>query len=228
VPILRDWELKLDVDQVIRGQGADPEVIRSRSPQIVDLAQNALQEGRSYLRPVVLWEAFLVDSLRHERLILQGDRCLQGPLIAQHMASVSRVVVMLCSIGHLLEEHASHVMTDDLAYGLALDGVGSAATEALANEACHLIEEQAQGEGLNTTTPLSPGMAGWTVKHGQEQIFALLDGETIGVKLNSSGVMTPRKSLSMALGLGHDVGHTGSPCDYCSMRENCRYQDHYA
>lgn len=228
MPILRDWELKLDVDRVIRAQGADPVVIRSRSPQVVHLAQKALQEGGPYLQPAVLWETFPVDSLRHERLLLHGEKFLQGQLIAQHLAGASQVIVMLCTIGHLLEEHASHVMNDDLAYGLALDGVGSAATEALANEACHLFEEQAQGEGLKTTIPLSPGMVGWTVEHGQAQIFALLDGETVGVRLNSSGVMAPRKSLSMALGLGQDVGQLGSTCDYCSMRETCRYQDHYA
>jgi pseudouridine-5'-phosphate glycosidase len=30
MPILKDWDLIIDADQVIRGQGADPAVIRSR------------------------------------------------------------------------------------------------------------------------------------------------------------------------------------------------------
>ena len=101
MPVLRDWELELDVDQVIRGQGADPAVIRSRSPRVVDLAQAALREGRPYLRPVILWEAFMVDSLRHEKLILHGGRSLQGRLIAQHMAGADQVVVLPVSYTHL-------------------------------------------------------------------------------------------------------------------------------
>jgi hypothetical protein len=40
--------------------------------------------------------------------------------------------------------------------------------------------------------------------------------------------MIPRKSLSMVVGLGSDMERSGRACDYCSMQETCRYQDHYA
>jgi hypothetical protein len=80
---------------------------------------------------------------------------------------------------------------------------------------------------METTIPLSPGMIGWSVAEGQSQIFALLDAAEIGVGLTEHGVMIPPKSLSMVLGIGPNMGTAGSTCDYCSMRETCRYQDHY-
>jgi hypothetical protein len=134
---------------------------------------------------------------------------------------------MLCTIGPELEEHASRVMSSEMVRGLALEGAGSAATEALANSACRLFELEAETEGLQASIPLNPGMIGWTVSEGQPQIFSLLEGAQVGISLTPAAVMVPRKSLSMVLGLGPGMTNAGRTCDFCAMRETCRYQDHY-
>ena len=53
--ILREWDLQIDVDGVLRGQGADPAIIRSRSPRLVACAEQALEEGLQYLQPAVAY-----------------------------------------------------------------------------------------------------------------------------------------------------------------------------
>jgi hypothetical protein len=40
--------------------------------------------------------------------------------------------------------------------------------------------------------------------------------------------MVPRKSLTMVMGIGAELQSAGKTCDFCAMRETCRYQDHYA
>jgi hypothetical protein len=117
---------------------------------------------------------------------------------------------------------------DSASYSLALDGVGSAAVEALANAACRYFEEQAAGEGWQTSIPLSPGMIDWPLVEGQPQIFHLLENEPLEVELTNSYIMLPRKSLTMVLGAGPEMTAAGRTCDFCSLREVCRYQDHYA
>ena len=225
--VIADWELKLDEDAVLRGQGADPAAIRQRSPRLVRIAQEALEEGRSLLQPRALYQQYDVGALRHEKITLAGGESLSGPLIAQHLGAARRVIVLVCTIGPALDELISETGNDDMVHALALDGVGSAAVEALANELCHRFELEAAQEGLQTSIPLSPGMLGWTVEQGQPQIFNLVDGNSIGVTLTDQHLMIPRKSLSMVLGFGPDMGHMGRVCDYCAMRETCRYQDHY-
>lgn len=225
--ILTEWKIDLDVDAVLRGQGADPAIIRQRKPVLVEIAAQALDEGTPLLHPHVAHREFGVDGLRHERLALEGGGWLTGPLIARHLGPAQRVIVMVCTIGPELEETIGRAMRSDVARGLALDGLGSAAVEMLANQVCHRFEEQAHAVGLETTIPLSPGMIGWAVDEGQPQIFSLLDTSEIGVTLADSGMMLPRKSLSMALGIGADMGQAGRTCDYCAVRETCRYQSHY-
>ena len=224
---LRNWNLVLDVDHVLMGQGADPKAVGERSRHLVEIAQRALNEGQALLEPLVIYRKLAVQGLEHECLVLAGGATLIGRLIGQHLASAEQVVVILCTIGDALENHVSEIIKTDPSYGLALDGFGSAAVEILATDACNYFGEQAGAEGMDRTIPFNPGMVGWPVEEGQMQIFNIFNDHEIDIKLTSSGMMIPRKSISMVLGLGADLTSTGRACDYCNMRETCSYQDHY-
>ncbi|MEJ2601400.1 MAG: hypothetical protein P8Z00_23945 [Anaerolineales bacterium] len=226
--ILRDWDLGLDVDQVLRGQGADPVVIRKRRPALVQAAEWALKEGLPLLEPVVLTRELNVVALRHERLILKGEAFLAGSLIAQHLAGARRIIAMLCSIGEQLESVSNELFKSDPLYAMALEGVGTAAVEALGTLVCSYFENQAPQEGLHPSIPLSPGMVGWPVDPGQKQVFDLLDAGQIGVHLNANLMIVPRMSMTQVLGFSEQPSFEGRTCDYCNLRETCRYQDHYA
>lgn len=219
------WKLEITADDVLRGQGADPAVIRARSPRLLQVAEQALEEGLSLVEPQVIQERFSVESVRHDRLRLGNGASLVGQGIAQHLAPATEIVVVVCTIGPVLDERSSAVMGQDVVRGLALYGVGSAAVEALGNAVCRRVDTEAAERDVRTTIPLSPGMIGWSVEEGQPQIFQLVDGDRIGVALNPGGVMTPLKSLSMVIGLGRNVADQGRTCDYCAMKETCRHRD---
>jgi hypothetical protein len=232
--ILDKWKIQLTTNDVLRSQGADPETIRLRRPSLVKSANDAISIGTPLLHPRVLYEKYIVKGLIHERLDLSssspsnGKSYLSGQLIAQHLARAQMIIVMVCTIGSELDESISSLFKVDPIIAIALDGVGSAAVEMLAIQACNYFEAQAKNDGLNTSMPLNPGMVGWPVEQGQPQIFTLLNSDEIQVSLTESCMMTPNKSLSMVLGVGENVSAVGSSCDYCSLKGVCKYQNHYA
>lgn len=228
MPVLEDWDISVDIDQILRGQGADPKMVRERSPKIVEAAEWALADGQNLIHPRVLFESYEVEELRHEKLRLRNGSQLSGELITQHLGPASTVVAVLCTIGDELENHANEVSSADLILGLALDGLGSAAVEILANACCSYFEEQAGSLDQSTSIPLSPGMLGWSVEVGQREIFNHFDSSKVDVSLTESMLMIPKKSLTFVLGMGTGILDLGTSCDYCSLRETCRYQDHYA
>jgi hypothetical protein len=228
MPVLENLELHFDADAVMRGQGADPAILRARRPALANLAEQAIQEGLPLVEPSVVYKTFPVQEVRHERLIFAGGEQLSGKLIAHHLAQARQVYVLLCSIGSSLERYADEMWTSSAVYSLALDGVGSAAVEALANSVCRHLEDQATEQGWKSSIPLSPGMMDWTVQEGQPQIFHLLEGEPLEVSLTPSYIMVPRKSLTMVVGVGPDLDVVGRTCDYCNLKDVCRYQAHYA
>ena len=234
MPILRDWKLTFSVDDVLKAQAADPDSIRRRRPGLIASTEKAIELGKALLNPVVLFEKYPVKKFTHERLELvtnasmNGKAHLSGPLIAQHLARSQMVIVMVCTIGTTLDDTVSSLFKVDPVVAVALDGVGSAAVELLAIQACNYFEAEAKEQGLKTSMPLTPGMVGWPVEEGQPQIFTLVDSDLIQVSLTESCMMVPNKSLSMVLGLGRELSATGSSCDYCSLNGICKYQNHYA
>src|SRR4030066_1104663 len=234
MPILDHWELQLTIDQVLRAQGADPEIILARQPNLVKTTQEAITWGQSLLQPTVLYEKYVVSGLTHERLDLvphdsdHGKYRLSVPLIAQNMARANEIMVMLCTIGSGLDDSVSSLFNIDPMLALALDGVGSAAVEMLTIKACNYFEREVKNDGLYTTMPLNPGMVGWPLDIGQQQIFSLLDGEEINVSLPDSWMMVPNKSLSLVMGIGPNVSAYETSCEYCSLKGICKYQNHYA
>ncbi len=222
------WEIPLDVDTVLRCQGADPAVLRKRSPHLVEITERAIAEGIAFLNPSVHQCCRKVLDFNHPVLHIEGGAAIGGELISRHLSSASEIVAVLCTVGPQLEAHAAGVMAQDAAFGLALDGVGSAAVEVLAQSICSDVDQQARAAGYQTTIPLSPGMLGWPLAEGQAQLFALWGEEPLDICLTDSYMMTPNKSLSMLIGIGTEVQQEGKPCDYCSERETCRYKEQHA
>ncbi|MGE5223177.1 MAG: hypothetical protein ACM3PY_12125 [Omnitrophica WOR_2 bacterium] len=227
MPLLTDLDLQIDIDQILRSQAADPAVVRERNPKLVEIAQRALDEGFPLIEPRITYRELKVQSVQHERLRLSGGGMLAGKLIARQLGFAQEVVVMVGTIGELLEKYASAVLPADPSFGLALDALGSVAIENLVVAACSCFGDQAKARDLQATIPLNPGMEGWPVDRGQEQIFSLIDPAEAGVHVTSSGMMIPQKSLSLVIGFGEEVGESGRICDYCGMRNHCRYQETY-
>ena len=209
--------IAVDVDAVLRAQGADPARVRARSPRIVALAERALREGLPLIAPAVIVRRFTVAERSHTALRFLGGGKLSGPLVAAECAPAEEIVVMAVTIGAALERAAALAMPAEPAFALALDGLGTAAVEALANA-------EAAALGANAGTPLSPGMEGWPLDQGQREIFGLLGDGPHPIRLLESGMMEPRKSLSFVIGLGPAMRSGASRCDFCGSRDRCRHR----
>jgi hypothetical protein len=221
--IWQDIKIALDADDVLRGEGADPETARTKRPALLKAVSAALHEGNTQLHPTVISHTVKVVEHRHERILLKGGQELTGPLAAHHLAGAEQIILVVCTIGSQLENMASSWMEKNPVLGLALDGLGNAAVEKVAQQVCARLAERAQAKSLQASTPLSPGEPDWPVEVGLPQIFALLDPSKAGVTLTSGGMMVPKKSVSFVVGVGPNMSQTDS-CDICSLKETCRYR----
>lgn len=227
VPLLSELPLRFDVDGVLRAQGADPAQIRNRHPDLVAVAEQAMAEAGPLLQPTVLYQRHAVINVRHSQLRLAGGARLKGQLLVEHLGAAREVIAVLCTVGGALEARSSAVFADDPVLGLALDGVGVAAVEALTVAAASYFEQEAVAQGYGISLPLSPGMNGWPLEEGQPQLMKLLPTAETDVRLTMGGVLLPGKSLTLLLGVGLDVETKGSICDYCALRARCVYRDRF-
>jgi hypothetical protein len=102
--------------------------------------------------------------------------------------------------------------------------MANAAIDQLVEKLCCDLEKEALSEGLNVSTPISPGSSEWTLEIGQPALFGAIKPNPDIIYLSESFLMLPKKSSSFIVGIGRKVIKHGKTCDQCNARETCRYQ----
>jgi cobalamin-dependent methionine synthase I len=138
---------------------------------------------------------------------------------------VTALGLAVCTVGAAIEDRIESLFKEgEFPLAFMLDSLGSVATECLAEGLHRQVCTERLAQGLKVSPRVSPGYPRWAIEE-QRKIFALLPADAIGIHLNPYAIMTPRKSISFAVGIGPEV-HMGtgqSPCTSCDMR-GCAYR----
>ena len=226
--IVNNIELTLDMEQVLRRQGMTQ---RSKlRPQIMSVLHELLDNiNKSHIiKPAFVYKIHTITDMRQERTHLSGNKSLHSPFLISTLPSAKELAVIVCTIGHELEEKAAHFFQyNEPLRGLLLDGIGSAAVDALSEEACRILAQEAGTRGYQTSSPISPGMFGLPISE-QQHLFELVPAKEIGVCLTSAQIMVPRKSVSMVIGIGPKMATwtKAEVCRHCKLKKNCRHKVH--
>jgi hypothetical protein len=212
---------QVEVDDILRAQGANPEIIRARRPAILEMTEKAIQLGLQKARPMGWIKSVDIQSSRHDRFILADGLVVKGDLLMNQLGGATRIIFAIGTLGMALDQQISASMQEDASFGFTLDTFGSFLAGALS----HQLENQIRSDigtapAQSVSLALSPGLIGWPVDEGQPQIFKVIQPDPKLVHLSASSQMIPRKSISFIIGIGCPSG-SGSPCDFCDLRERC-------
>lgn len=224
--IVRDIHLNLEKRQILRREG-----IRQQSsvrPEIIALIDELLLSinAEHLLEPVYAYTIYPMSSMDHDQLSLAGNMVLRSPILTSALSDAGELAVVVATIGPGLEKRVTEYLSEsEPLRGLLLDGIGSAAVDSLSQEACQLIQNEASLRGYQAGSPLSPGITGFPITE-QWQLFQLVPAEAIGMSLATSGLMVPRKSASMVIGLGQNMmlRERGEACARCNLSKTCLYR----
>ena len=115
-----------------------------------------------------------------------------------------KVALCVCTIGPGLEKEVEDLTRkNDLLKALILDSIGSEAVEEVAIQSDKSIAEEAIKMNLWPSKRFSPGYGEWDLKE-QQFIFKMLPAKKIGIELNESFMMIPRKSISFRINFYQD------------------------
>jgi len=229
MPIRCDFRLTLKLDEVLRAQGIkDYSRLKPTMKSAIHELLDRVNDG-DLVEPAVVYETYHVAEVTDNHLKVEGnDAVLHGSLLHSVLAEARQLAVAVCTIGPALERQASDYFSQgESLRGLLLDGIGSAAVGALGSETCQTIGREASVRGYQAGSPISPGSPRFPVSE-QWELFRMAPAQDIGVRLSESGLMIPRKSLSMIIGLGPQMGTwtATESCDHCNLSRTCRYRAH--
>jgi hypothetical protein len=212
--------IEISADDLLRNQGASPSILRTRRPEIISLAENAIRLGKKYLQPSVWKKIFAVSAFCHDKILLENDISLKSEYLCGKLIGAYKVALAIGTLGNPLDAEIHKITKEDPALGCLLDSFGSIYSEFLGEWVMNQIREVAKAESLSTSTALFPGNANWPLQEGQRQIFSILAPDPELIALTPNDQMVPQKSFSFIMGLGC-AQENGSPCELCEKRDSC-------
>ncbi|NMC39168.1 MAG: hypothetical protein GYA41_12675 [Bacteroidales bacterium] len=144
-------------------------------------------------------------------------------IVYSQLTGSDSMVVFLCTAGPEISFRSRQAMeAGDLLTGYIYDVIGSEIVGAAANLMQKELEISMSAAGKKTTNRYNPGYCNWNVDE-QQKLFRLMPDNYCGIRLNSSALMDPEKSVSGFIGIGTDVRFNSYPCGICE-RTDCIYR----
>jgi hypothetical protein len=226
MPVIRDIPLSLKTKEVLRREG-----FRAHSrvrPQIKNLILELLASVKKahLLAPATAYEIYPITGMSQGQLSLKGNMVVHSPLLPSLLPGAKELAAVVCTIGPKLEKQVTNYFNQgEPLRGVLLDGIGSAAVDSLSQEACKFIDGEALSHGYQASSPISPGMPGLAITE-QRQLLKMVPAREIGVSLTSAGIMVPRKSASMVIGVGSQMPTwtRAEVCARCRLKKTCPYR----
>lgn len=172
-------------------------------------------------------EYLILDNISFEkknRAILIGNTYFNvETIVFSQLRKSSSAALFLCTAGPETGRRSRKLMQDrDMLAGYIYDVIGSEMVEAAADLMQNELEESLDKQRLKITNRYSPGYCGWNVSE-QHKLFSFFNDNHCGIRLLTSALMDPEKSVSGIIGIGKDVILNPYTCRICDM-EDCIYR----
>ncbi|MFW9923634.1 MAG: vitamin B12 dependent-methionine synthase activation domain-containing protein [Candidatus Thorarchaeota archaeon] len=212
IHFIKDIEIKLSIHEVVKLLQKEGKNSKQPSQKLLTEISNLLTEAKQDIEPKAIYGIFSSEQFSPKYIFSPSEQ----------------TIFAICTISDKLEKRITQLLnSNELAKGVIFDAIASHAAEETAEEVNRriLLENKELFHNKNYTRRFSPGYCLWELSEGQKQIFDLLPGEKIGVQLNSSMLMIPRKSVSFAINIGKKVNEELGQKECSTCEEiNCTYR----
>lgn len=176
------------------------------------------------MTPKFCWSYADISERSDNSVKLSGyTLALEGNDISAHLDGCCGVVLLAATLGNNVDMLLRKTQTQDMAKAVILDAMASAAIEQVCNEAEKEISARLENKHL--IWRFSPGYGDFPIEVQNDFLTALNAQKVIGLCANSSGILTPTKSVTAVIGVHKkSVQNKKHSCESCNMRDRCNYR----
>jgi len=215
-------DLKINTAQIERSlgykEGESEETISEMIHKVLKDAESVCQVKAEYAVYPIMKANEVEKTIEINNIVFNLKKIVFGQIKRS-----DSVAVFLCTAGKEIGIRSREAMKGgDLLTGYIYDIVGSEIADQAADIMQNRLREVITGEGKSITNRYSPGYCDWDVAE-QHKLFQLMPDNYCGIKLNSSALMDPEKSVSGFIGIGKNVRYNEYTCGLCDMKD-CIYR----
>jgi hypothetical protein len=215
-------DLNLNIAQIEKVMGYKD----GESQEIIsDLVGRVLKEAETEFEIKAEYAIFQVEKFNDSEKSVEINNLVFNinKIVYRQIKKSDSVAVFLCTAGKEIGIRSRTAMKEgDLLTGYVYDVIGSEIADAAGDLMQENLREVISSVGKKITNRYSPGYCGWDVAE-QHKLFQLLPENFCGIKLNSSALMDPEKSISGFIGIGEHVRYNEYTCGLCDMKD-CIYR----
>jgi hypothetical protein len=193
------------------------------NPQIERMLEEKKDICIKNISPKIIYEIFKIDRIKGNSVYFNSGHILNGPNISKILKGSEITAIFIFTLGSGIDDMIEKTSSDgDTLATIIMDSITTSMLTILGKKAGELIKKEGiKKDNWSSTCTYSPGQFKWTIEE-QKEIFNMVDGSRIGVKLNKSYLMIPFKSISGVYGFGpkDKIDKTRVACDICP-RKNC-------
>jgi hypothetical protein len=164
----------------------------ARRSRMEPMYEEMLAVAQQLAQPLVLRETFPASQL---------------PTLAVHLPGAEKIVLGISTLGHKIEDHVGALFADEPGKAVILDEIANAWVGGLARQLHLTVRAEAREQGLHAGPAFRPGIGHWPVAL-QADVVRALDAAQAGITLMESMMMSPEKSISSIIALGHRLGRS--------------------
>ena len=173
--------------------------------------------------PKLIYKEFEIEKVKDESVYFKTGNIFNGPNISKILIGSEITIIFISTLGNKIDEIIiEENKSGDTLSTIVMDSISTSLLVTLGEYAGHIIKKDGiKYKSWGSTCNYSPGQFKWTIEE-QKELFNMVEGSRIGVKLNESFLMVPFKSTSGVYGFGpkDKIDKTRVACDLCP-RENC-------
>jgi hypothetical protein len=212
-------KIDIDIDRVCKRLGYQA---RSPSASILTTVKSQIASAYQLVKPAYLYEIKPIEYAHGDKLSLGESFVFTSKTVSHALSDCEQTGIYVATVGNDIEKEMSRMVDHgQILEATVLDMIGS---EAVNQVFCHFrdnIVEMARDRGWQATIKYSPGYCDWHINQ-QRILFQIVDTTPIGVSLNESCMMIPRKSVSGLIGMGKLDSTKQPPCiAVCDVRAHC-------
>jgi hypothetical protein len=183
-------------------------------------------EAEHWIQPKIGFQVWPVVGRGQEWLELRGGSRISSRTLGHYLPGAIHVAAGVCTIGDAVEKHVSEgFAASDRLRAVMLDEIATLTLFRLGDQLEESMQAEAGQHGLEASGALSPGEDGFEISQ-QAVVLELAGGANLGVSQTTTGMLIPRKSLSMVVGFGARMAKwsRGERCARCGARERCPHR----
>lgn len=217
-----NFNFKVDKAEVLRYMGYKGQNMSLELAEKIDYYRNIILKEAEFR---YITELHSIKILEDGVLIENSNLKLKGEDIKNHLKDSKEVLLMATTLGNRVEKLIRLKERVSLEDAIILD----ACATTLIEEFCDAIEEEFIEEikvkNKCTTFRYSPGYGDLPIETQREFLKLLNTERRIGLLVNESNILMPRKSVTAIIGIYNgEKKITKRSCENCSNYNNCSFR----